>query len=146
MKVIFLDFNGVLDTYENMDEINRDNLMRLKCIVDKTNAKIVISSSLKNSYYITGRFSKRLQNIIKEIESVGIEVIGITPYLKTREEEIKSYLSYHPEIEAFCILDDDFEMESLKDNLVKLPSQMQIDQSGLEDEHIHMAIRILLKK
>lgn len=146
MKVIFLDFNGVLDTYENMDEINRDNLMRLKCIVDKTNAKIVISSSLKNSYYITGKFSEHFKTIVKEIESVGIEVIGITPYLKTREEEIKSYLSCHPEIEAFCILEDDFKMESLKDNLVKLPSQMKIDQSGLEDKHIHMAIRILLKK
>ena len=45
MNVIFLDFNGVLDTYENMDEINEGNLQRLKHIVDETNAKIVISSS-----------------------------------------------------------------------------------------------------
>ena len=44
MKVIFLDFNGVLDTYDNMDEINPDNLNRLKHIVDETNSKIVISS------------------------------------------------------------------------------------------------------
>ena len=36
MNVIFLDFNGVLDTYENIDEINIDNLKRLKNIVDET--------------------------------------------------------------------------------------------------------------
>lgn len=47
MKVIFLDFNGVLDTYENMDEINPDNLQRLKHIANETEAKIVISSSSK---------------------------------------------------------------------------------------------------
>lgn len=54
MNVIFLDFNGVLDTYENMDEINKENLQRLKHITEETNAKVVISSSLKNSYYYTG--------------------------------------------------------------------------------------------
>lgn len=47
MDVIFLDFNGVLDTYENMDEINEGNLQRLKYIVQETNSKVVISSSLK---------------------------------------------------------------------------------------------------
>lgn len=45
MNVIFLDFNGVLDTYENMDEINKENLQRLKHIIEETNAKVVISSS-----------------------------------------------------------------------------------------------------
>ena len=145
MKVIFLDFNGVLDTYENMDEINIDNLRRLKYIVDETDAKVVISSSLKNSYYYTGHFSKHLQNIMKEIENIGIEIIGITPYAKEREEEIKIYLKEHPEIEAYCILDDDYEMEELREHLVKLPPQMQIGQVGLEDIHTDMAIKILTK-
>lgn len=36
MKVIFLDFNGVLDTYERMDEINFDNLERLKFIINQS--------------------------------------------------------------------------------------------------------------
>lgn len=57
MNVIFWDFNGVLDTYENIDKINKENLQRLKYIVDETNAKVVISSFLKNSYYYTGYFS-----------------------------------------------------------------------------------------
>lgn len=146
MKVIFLDFNGVLDTYENMDQINEYNLKRLKHIVDKTQAKIVISSSLKNSYYHTGHFSVHLKNIIQEIENTGIEIIGITPYLGNREEEIKLYLKQHPGIDSYCILDDDYEMEDLKENLVKLPPQMQIGQSGLEDIHVDMAIKILSRK
>lgn len=143
MKVIFLDFNGVLDNYDNMDEINPTNLQRLKTIVDKTDAKIVISSSLKNSYYHTGYLSKKLKDIINELERVGIEVIDITPNAKTREEEINLYLEMHPEIENFCIIDDDYEMETLKENLVKLPSQMNEGQMGLEDIHMNMAIKIL---
>ena len=119
MKVIFLDFNGVLDTYDNMDEINPTNLQRLKTIVDETGAQIVISSSLKNSYYYTGTLSRKLKDIIRQLEEVGIEVIDITPHAKTREEEIKMYLDMHPEIGNFCIIDDDYEMESLKENLVK---------------------------
>jgi len=143
MKVIFLDFNGVLDTYENMDQINEDNLRRLKRIVDETQSKVVISSSLKNSYYYTGHFSEHLQSIIQEIENMGIEIIGITPYVGRREDEIKLYLKQHPEVDAFCILDDDYEMEELKENLVKLPPQMQIGQVGLEDIHVDAAIKIL---
>lgn len=146
MKVIFLDFNGVLDTYDNMDEINPTNLQRLKTIVDETGAQIVISSSLKNSYYYTGTLSRKLKDIIRQLEEVGIEVIDITPHAKTREEEIKMYLDMHPEIGNFCIIDDDYEMESLKENLVKLPSQMNERQMGLDDMHMNMAIRILIKQ
>lgn len=146
MNVIFLDFNGVLDTHENIDEININNLQRLKHIVDVTNSKVVISSSLKNSYYYTGHYSRHLQKIINEIEQIGIEIIGITPKGKTREEEIKIYLSLHSEIDNYCILDDDYDMESLKENLVKLPSQMESGQMGLDEEHMNKAIKILSRK
>ncbi len=143
MNVIFLDFNGVLDTYENIDEINEENLQRLKYIVEETNAKVVISSSLKNSYYYTGHFSQHLQNIIRKIENTGIQIVGITPQAKNREEEIILYLKEHPEVDNYCILDDDYEMQELKDNLVKLPSQMNKNQKGLEDVYMNMAIDIL---
>lgn len=143
MKIIFLDFNGILDTYENMDEINPDNLKRLKQIIESTNAKVVISSSLKNSYYYLGSYSKHLKEIIETLENYGIEVIGITPLRATREEEIKNYLLDHPEVENYCILDDDYEMEDLKTNLVKLPLQNFIGQTGLEDSHMEKAIKIL---
>lgn len=65
MKVIFLDFNGVLDTYYSLDEIDKDNLLRLKKIVSDTGASIVISSSI----------IKGLINILLEND---IDVTGIT--------------------------------------------------------------------
>lgn len=143
MKVIFLDFNGVLDTHENMDVINEDNLLRLKNIVCQTDSSVVISSSLKSSFYRIGKLSPKLIELINELETNNIKVIGFTPNKKTREEEIMSYLNRHKEITNYCILDDDYEMESLKHNLVKLPSQMNENQVGLDDESMNLAIKIL---
>ena len=146
MNVIFLDFNGVLDTNEKMDEIEKDNLLRLKNIVEKTNSKIVISSSIKNNYVKTGKMGKLLNNLLITLEKESIEVIGFTPYLGNREEEIRLYLEEHEEIENFCILDDDYYMESFKDNLVKLPCQIEIGQKGLDDYYMNLAIQILKKE
>lgn len=146
MNVIFLDFNGVLDTYYQMNEINQDNLNRLKRIVEETNAKIVISSSLKNTYYYCGRFSQHFQEILNRLTSEGLEIVGITPLAEEREQEIMMYLDAHPEIENFCIIDDDYDMELLKEHLVKLPCQSEERQMGLDDFHMHMAIDILKKK
>ena len=143
MNVIFLDYNGVLDTYENMDVTNRENLLRLKNIVLETNSKIVISSSLKNSYYYTGHFTRHLSNIIKEMQEEDIEIIGITPKAENRQEEIQLYLETHPEVENFCIIDDDYFMERFSNHMVKLPNQIIPGQSGLDDYHMNIAINIL---
>ena len=51
MKVIFLDFNGIVDTYEDLDVINMDNLNRLKKLCNETGSSIVYTSS--------NRFSKK---------------------------------------------------------------------------------------
>lgn len=146
MTVIFLDFNGVLDTNINMDIIDEGNLHRLKELVDMFDAKVVISSSLKNSYYYTGRYSKMLQGIIDRLLEEGIDVIGITPSGISREEEILFYLNNHPEVDNYCILDDDYDMERLKDNLVKLPMQIEDGQMGFTQEYMDKAIGILGRK
>lgn len=146
MKVIFLDFNGVLDTWEKMDKIDPDNLKRLMHIVKETGAKIVLSSSVKNRYFVDGVLSYMCRYLIDTLTQNDLEVIGMTPYASVREEEINLYLQAHPEIDSFCILDDDYYMESLKDNLVKLPSQMNQYSKGLEDVHVSQAIKILNTK
>ena len=144
MKVIFLDFNGILDTYENMDVIDSDNLNRLKRIVDECNAKVVLTTSNKNNYYRSGIIRGILKYIIDSLLEAGIDVIGMVPMLDSREDEIHAYLDMHPEVEAFVILDDDYDMPSFRDNLILLPSQMiGIEQRGLEDEHVEKAISIL---
>lgn len=144
MKVIFLDFNGILDTYENMDVIDSDNLNRLKRIVDECNAKVVLTTSNKNNYYRSGMIRGILKYIIDSLLEAGIDVIGMVPMLDSREDEIHAYLDMHPEVEEFVILDDDYDMPSFRDNLILLPSQMiGIQQRGLEDEHVEKAISIL---
>ena len=144
MKVIFIDFNGILDTYENMDVIDSDNLNRLKRIVDECNAKVVLTTSNKNNYYRSGMIRGILKYIIDSLLEAGIDVIGMVPMLDSREDEIHAYLDMHPEVEEFVILDDDYDMPSFRDNLILLPSQMiGIEQRGLEDEHVEKAISIL---
>ncbi len=143
MNVIFLDFNGILDTNDNMDVIDEGNLNRLKTLVDMFDAKVVISSSLKNSFYYTGKYSKLLQSVIDRLLEVGIDVIGITPKCDSREEEILMYLGNHPEVSNYCILDDDYDMERLKEHLVKLPTQMSESQMGFTQEYLDKAIAVL---
>lgn len=143
MNVVFLDINGVLDTHENMDVIDHGNLSRLKQLIDMFDAKVVISSSLKNTFYLTGHYSKLLQGIIDTLLESGIDVVGITPQGSNREEEIKMYLSNHPEISNYCILDDDYDMESLREHLVKLPMQMNEGQNGFTQEYLDKAVGIL---
>ena len=143
MNVIFLDFNGVLDTNLNMDVIDQGNLLRLKSLVDMFDAKVVISSSLKNPFYYNGKHSRLFQSILDTLLESGIDVIGITPKGNSREEEILMYLNSHPEISNYCILDDDYDMEKLKDNLVKLPMQMSEGQMGFTQEYLDKAIGIL---
>lgn len=146
MKVIFLDFNGILDTYDNFDVVDEDNLNRLMRIVLETGAKVVISSSNKNNYWRSGQIRGILKYMIDSLVEVGIEVVGLIPMMDSREDEINAYLTMHPEIASFVILDDDYEMPSLNDNLIKLPCQnIGPEQSGLEDKHVEIAIEILGK-
>lgn len=144
MKVIFLDFDGVINDYISINEINDYNVVALKRIIDETNAKVVVTSShkyiwqknnniegLSNSYYIKG------------LKEKGINVFDYTPFIKhsikdKREQEILEYLKSHPEITQYVILDDDYIIESLKEHEIFLDLQ-----AGLKEKHIIPAIRIL---
>lgn len=87
-----------------------------------------------------------LEELTTSLINGGIEIVGFTPNGKTRECEIIGYLSKHPEIENYVILEDDYFMKKLSDHLVKLPCQsIGIEQQGLQDEHVDKAIKILGK-
>ena len=132
MKVIFLDIDGVLNVYpQGRDEFGslfhkhfEDNL---KLVIEKTNAKIVISS--------TWRYSglKVMKDMWKQRNLPG-EVIDITPDcaqivnkgvvefydLVERGHEIKEWLDNHPEVERYVIFDDDNDMlQSQRNNFVR---------------------------
>ena len=108
MNVIFLDFNGVLDTYDNFDIIDISNLHILIDAINLTNSKVVITSSNKDYFYRNGRHNNIMNNLINVLKSYNVCVLGYTKKLNSREEEIIEYLCSHPEIEHYCIIDENF--------------------------------------
>lgn len=124
MKVIFLDIDGVLDVFnreEYIQVLREDALLRLKKLVDKTDARIVVISGWRyGSPWYTDRlqekqrFPQECDNwpvLVKAFREWKLEVYDVTPWeesLPTRSEEIMKYLEEHPEIERYVILDDCF--------------------------------------
>lgn len=117
-KIIFLDVDGVLNSYdfyqkmleeENFDIFNENfldpkALRFLKKIVEESDAEIVLSSSWKWSN--EGR--KIVDNFLKE---QNLSYIDTTPLdysiPMNKKEEITAWLSNHPNVKKYVILDDD---------------------------------------
>lgn len=150
-KIIFLDIDGVLNVHcEERDEFGpifhknfEDNL---KWIIEKTSAKIVITS--------TWRFSG-LNSMIEMWKHRGLpgEVIGITPHIGIckRGEEIQFWMKNKP-ILNYVIIDDDTDMLPIqKNNFVKTsgnkdhPDCVDIGY-GLTKKCAEKAVEILNKK
>lgn len=147
MKVIFLDFDGVINDYMTINEINKYNVETLKRILKETDAKIVVTSSHKYSYQRNNNKEGFFNNnyYVRTLKEKGIDVLDWTPYIRQqginnnqREQEILEYLKNHPEITQYLILDDDYIIESLKEHEIFLDLQ-----SGLRQKHIIPAIGIL---
>lgn len=97
MKIIFLDFDGVINNWYHFEGVSIDNAMVLKDIVLKTGAKIVATTS--NKYWIqkTGidyYSSNYYRNYVKYLNELGIEIYDMTPYIDgNRTLEIKNIYS-----------------------------------------------------
>lgn len=154
MKVIFLDFDGVITTYKSQWRLDKDKMLLIKRICDETDAKIVISSSWR---------CVNLEDTIKYITDtsyffvptpfIPIErVVGVTSmiyYFKCGERdvhfgiprgcEIQRYLIEHTDIDKYVILDDDSDML-----LEQAPYFIQTDSvEGITEEDAEKAIKIL---
>lgn len=126
----------------------------LSKIVKQTNAKIVLSSSWRYTWYKSYKEKSNIQKSLEDkLNKYNIEVIGITPMdMKgRRENEILSYLKQHSkEIESYVILDDErFNFDKLFHSRLILTSE-SIDikgewseSLGLKRKHIKQAIKIL---
>jgi hypothetical protein len=133
-RLIFLDLDGVLSIpathFRDFDETCSK---RLKTIMEKTKASIVISSSWRKSYSL-----RKLQDMLFKVGIVN--VIDVTGFEEAeRGIQIDNWLKKHPEVTSFVILDDDsWDMDPHKDKLVVPKTEI-----GLEDKHIKEAIDIL---
>ncbi len=151
MKIIFLDIDGVLNS-EIYDRQRKDSdsnidvsrLALVKELVDKSGAKIVLSSSWRGHW---DRDKEKMTAVGRELDSVfsdaGLEIFDKTPVLSSRSEEIGNWLSNHPEAEKFVIFDDMiFGWGELASRLVRTDARIG---RGLERTHIDMAYTLLTK-
>lgn len=175
MKVIFLDIDGVLNTSETYEKVNNKfkrtgildaaidefRLAYLKNIIEKTNAKIVLSASCRNSFVKKNNkiipISDKGEKIYNLLNSYGIEIYDITPSNydpQNREITVTEWLSNNDGIDNFIIIDDEPNMfKDLLDRLIKT-SKVKDDEMlinvddcvGLCEEHIPIAINMLKTK
>jgi hypothetical protein len=146
VKIIFLDFDGVMNTpgfIHNSaagyleDPIDTPHVDALNAVVDATGARVVISSSWR-LFWNPARCTAALRR--KGFRGV---VIGMTPRVADRGDsrghEIQQWIDESREkVESFVILDDDSDMEHLIERLV------QTDGSkGLTLADAAVAIRVL---
>lgn len=171
MKVIFLDIDGVLNTLETFKrntiiyketgkrliEIDEFRVKYLKEIIDKTSAKIVLSSSWRtffkkeNDKIIPN--NQKGHNLLEILNKYNIEIYDLTPYDKERyrQNEIETYLNEH-DVDEFIIIDDEsYDLPKyIGKELIKtsttLPYEMITNMNeclGLSEEHIEEAIKKL---
>jgi hypothetical protein len=153
MKVLFLDFDGVLNHYlmiiqaydAGSRRFSADAIDRLNTIVARTGARIVVSSSWREQYTLDG-----LRALLASEGFTG-QILDCTPVLhsrtgrgrdldpgQTRCREIQAWLDRQPEPpQRFAILDD-IELHLLSAFHVKT----ELD-TGLCDEHVEIAISLL---
>lgn len=149
MKVIFLDFDGVLNSSKYLLNseaygvaIDPSRMALLKQIVDAADAKIVLSTSWREhwskdlaSCNSTGVL---INNIFSEYD---LQVYDKTPELHARREiEIKSWLDKHPEVKSFVVLDDRLlSADYLNGHFIKTFNYFD----GLDETDVQKAIDIL---
>lgn len=155
MKIIFLDIDGVLNCNKSTSQINGmlgiddDKVKRLKEIVDKTGAKIVLVSTWKEDW-IADPTKKYEQNEIgdyldRKMKRQGLRILDKTEnrykgIYMSRGEGILHYLDTH-KVSKFVILDDcqfDYDGCNLTLNYVKTSMN-----NGLTPRHVDLAIQIL---
>ena len=149
MKVIFLDFDGVLNSAKYLlgcgdcgMAIDPTRMVLLKQIVDATNSKIVLSTSWREHW--SSDFSKcdHTGALINDIfNKFGLQIWDKTPELHAkREMEIKGWLDMYPEVKSFVVLDDRLlSAEYLNGHFIKTSNHFD----GLDESDVQKAIDIL---
>jgi hypothetical protein len=153
MKVIFLDFDGVLNSAASFRMETRrrkkypfikvsvsDTLCTVCCsnlqvILDECpDARIVVSSSWR------GKFPLRKNKLIMAYYGIDASrVIGETPDVSgIRGNEIGQWLKDHPKVKEYVILDDSKDMGKHIDQLVRTKWDI-----GLTLPHVRKALKML---
>lgn len=104
--IIFLDVDGVLNQLQRNYFIDVDCVERLAILVNKLNAKIVLSSTWRFGYSNTGKCSPQVEKLKVIFDRYNIKIVGRTPNLGDRGAEINKYIK-DKDIKRYIVIDDD---------------------------------------
>ena len=150
MRVIFLDFDGVLNVDTDEPDtggelwterwLDETLVRRLARLVEQSSARVVISSSWRQR-----RTLAQLEAMLAK-RGFGGGVHSVTPRLPrpaegerlVRASEIAAWLDTHADVSAFVILDDDRDFGPLSARHVRTDSSV-----GLTEEDVRRAMEFL---
>ena len=147
VKYIFLDVDGVLNTFRPYDPkddgVDLDKVELVKKIVDATGADIILSSAWKAQWSPKTK-SRCGRTLNRKMETVGLTIKGKTPRMPSvyKAVEVRDFLKKNP-CDAFVILDDevlDFKIQGYEEQLI-----LTNWKTGLTEEEVNKAIAILNK-
>ena len=157
IKCIFVDVDGVLNcskTQKRLDIshefffVDTRKVLRLRDIVERTGAQLVLSSTWRFGADPKAFYLEKMAycELLEEFRRVRCPVwTDITPYLPSakRWQEINAWLILHPEVDEFIILDDwgEDEFHPMMDRLVKCDARF-----GLTKERAELAVKMLNKE
>lgn len=170
-KYIFLDIDGVLnsehtsnESCENMDQkmasIISDQLVKnLSYLVEKTDAKIILSSSWRIYFNENTKKSNNLFALIllASLDKHNLELHDMIPFVKgqfssERGLEIKTYIDKH-NIEDYVVIDDeefsDFSTHLDMSRFIQTTfgdENTSVEEEGLNKKVAKKAIEILNRK
>lgn len=108
MNVLFLDVDGVLNSYQSSKQLDDSMIYHLGTIVSRVNLKVVLASAWR-------LYSDSLVELEVRLAKDGISIFDTTVHLMPEKMsmppvercfEIQEWLDRH-EVEKFAILDDD---------------------------------------
>lgn len=157
-KIIFLNFNGVLNGFGKFKtifflfmeklhlmkfikkhhddfEVDTRKIKRLLKIIRKTGAKVVLCNIDRKDYY-RAYSETSVKSAYDKLRKYNIPVIGITPYLnqQDRVKEIKTWIDINMDkVDRFIILDDEFNpykkyYEDMYFNMITSGNQEEINK------------------
>lgn len=155
-KIIFTDVDGVLNCAKTtrrlkcwncMPFVDARKVLRLRDIVERTGAQLVLSSSWKVGRHEKAMHLDRMALIELEREfkrlrcPVWVDYTPLIPMVD-REVEVQKWLSQHPEVDKFVILDDVWEeFPNMREHLV-----VTTEREGLNKERAELVVKMLGEK
>lgn len=145
-KILFLDFDGVITTFDSKYKLDKTKLDLLGKIIDSTNCNIVISSSwrkrdLQSTIEYLSDDTQFFMNNMKF--PFCHKIIGVTKRLpeRIRGLEIKKWIEDNNFFGNYVILDDDTDM--LEEQKAYFINTHPLD--GLNENDVEQVIKILNK-